>query len=120
MEDIVSDLGALPLALAQAGAYMLDTARDFFEYRKRLTENPTRTLGESFKSYKDGVLSCFEMSAKYLTEKNPDAMKLLRLLSFLSEDGVPDELLERGIKGIPWTEKGEGSHDDVTIFGADG
>lgn len=36
----------------------------------------------------------------------PHAFDLLRLCSFLSPDGVSEELLYRGLKGIEWANNG--------------
>ncbi|KAF8246609.1 hypothetical protein K440DRAFT_662037 [Wilcoxina mikolae CBS 423.85] len=103
-EMIVEKLGNLPLAVSQAAAYMARTVLSFVEYLERLCEDITRFIGRPFPLYADGVFSCWKLSVQALKESNPDAIHLLRLCAFLSPDGIPKELLYRGLEAMDWVE----------------
>ncbi|KAF8246309.1 TPR-like protein [Wilcoxina mikolae CBS 423.85] len=119
-EKIIGILGGLPLALAQAAAYMMAVKDDFVRYLKRLTGNLSRILGKPFPSYPDGVFSCWKLSVEAANRHNPYAIGLLRLCAFLSGDGIPEELLYRGIKSMHWLSHGisrlDDSIDDLVKF----
>lgn len=107
-EQIVERVGRLPLAIAQAAAFITRTASDFGKYLERLCNNLTRFFFETFKSsgtlYPEGVVSCWRLSVEELTE---DAARLLNVCAFLSNGGIPDELLRRGIGSLHWFDGGE-------------
>ncbi|KAF8538473.1 P-loop containing nucleoside triphosphate hydrolase protein [Trichophaea hybrida] len=102
-EKTIEILGGLPLALAQAAAYMLSTMMiDFVEYLKRLSRDLSQFLGRSFPPYQDGVFSCWKLSVEAVNRQNPDPIGLLQLCAFLSGDGIPEELLYRGVGSMHW------------------
>ncbi|KAF3284997.1 hypothetical protein TWF132_009661 [Orbilia oligospora] len=101
----VSDaLGHLPIALSQAAAYIVKRELNFTQCLKRLSDNCTRLLGTAYLKYTEGVFSCWKLSVEALMRSNPHAIDLLRLCSFLSPDGVSEELLHRGVEGIEWAQ----------------
>ncbi|KAF3192085.1 hypothetical protein TWF106_003669 [Orbilia oligospora] len=97
-------LGHLPIALSQAAAYVVKRELNFTQYLKRLSDNCTRLLGTAYLKYTEGVFSCWKLSVEAFMRSNPHAIDLLRLYSFLSPDGVSEELLRRGVEGIEWAQ----------------
>ena len=103
-EKVADILGYLPLALSQAVAYVAKKALNFVQYLERLRKNLTQFVGKAYSKYTDGVFSCWTLSVQALMESNPHAIDLLRLCSFLSPDGVSEELLYRGVGAIEWAQ----------------
>ncbi|KAK6513653.1 hypothetical protein TWF506_008092 [Arthrobotrys conoides] len=103
-EKVADALGHLPIALSQAAAYVAKKQLNFAQYLKRLSENRTQLLGTAYSKYTEGVFSCWRLSVEALMKSNPHAIDLLRLCSFLSPDGVSEELLHRGVEGIRWAQ----------------
>jgi hypothetical protein len=63
-------------------------------------------MGGNFSKYDRGVFSCWLLSVRELLKAYPHAFDLLRLCSFLSPDGVSEDLLVRGIESLDWTQNG--------------
>lgn len=104
---IVDRLGGIPLALAQAAAYVMTTAIDFKNYLRKLETNLTQILSKPFRghSYGNGnIFSCWKLSFDALS---PDAARLLNLCAFLSNEDIPEELLYRGMQAIYWLHEGK-------------
>ncbi|KAF3147410.1 hypothetical protein TWF594_002631 [Orbilia oligospora] len=97
---VADALGYLPIALSQAAAYIVKRELNFTQCLKRLSDNRTRLLGTAYLKYTEGVFSCWKLSVEALMRFNPHAIDLLRLCSFLSPDGVSEELLHRSVEGI--------------------
>ncbi|KAK6339900.1 hypothetical protein TWF718_009287 [Orbilia javanica] len=93
-------LGHLPVALSQAAAYVVKKDLGFSQYLKRLAANTTGLLGTAHLKYTEGVFSCWKLSVETLMKSNPFAVYLLRLCSFLSPDGVSEELLHFGVGAL--------------------
>jgi len=93
--DLAADLGDLPLALEQAGAYIKDSGISFADYLVRLKENRKELLSKSKpRDYPDSVATTWEISFRAVQKENPAAGDLLSLLAFLAPDAIPRSLLE--------------------------
>ncbi|KAK6499084.1 hypothetical protein TWF481_011653 [Arthrobotrys musiformis] len=101
---VANMLGHFPIALSQAAAYITHTELNLTQYLNRLEANRTQLLGTSYSKYPDGVFSCWKLSVEALMASNPHAIDLLRVCSFLSPDGVSEQLLHRGVGGIDWAQ----------------
>jgi len=96
--EITSLLGNLPLALDQAGAYILETKCSFAEYRtlfqtsrKRLLQ---RRIGESIPTdHPASVTTTFRLNFQQVQQRSDPTADLLRLLAFLAPDTIPEEIL---------------------------
>ncbi|MET8181662.1 FxSxx-COOH system tetratricopeptide repeat protein [Streptomyces sp. NPDC005336] len=92
---LAEELGCLPLALEQAGAYVKRTRITFTAYLQRLAAHPAKLLGAP----SDGdprtltVAHAWRVTLDTLAERDPDALRLLRVLAWLAPDGIPRELL---------------------------
>lgn len=94
---VVEDLGGLPLALAQAGAYLLDLGLSCSEYRKRFADR-RRTLaslfpdvGELPDAHQATVATTWSLSLEHADRLAPRgvARPLLAVASLLDANGIP-------------------------------
>ena len=100
--DLASELGDLPLALEQAGAYIKESGISFADYLVRLKENRRELLSKGKPlNYPDSVATTWEISFLAVQKENPAAGDLLNLIAFLAPDAILRSLLEEGAKCIP-------------------
>ncbi|WP_424213406.1 FxSxx-COOH system tetratricopeptide repeat protein [Streptomyces sp. BI20] len=98
---LASDLGHLPLALAQAAAYILDEAVPVDEYRARLARATTRLTdllpeeGALPDDQTTTVAATWSLSVAKADTLRPVglALPVLRLTSMLDPNGIPEWLL---------------------------
>jgi tetratricopeptide (TPR) repeat protein len=95
---ICNELGALPLALDQAGAYIEETSCSLADYqriyqqrRKKLLRE-RRGLGDD---YPQSVATTWSLSFECVEQANAAATDLLRLCAFLGPEAIPLELLSQ-------------------------
>ncbi|MFD7875890.1 tetratricopeptide repeat protein, partial [Streptomyces sp. NPDC059766] len=88
---LAAELGHLPLALEQAGAYLFETGTDLADYRALLGQvldtaaggiDPERTIARVWHH----TLAAIE-------SRNPKAVGALRAMAWLAPDGIPRSLL---------------------------
>jgi hypothetical protein len=89
----VAKLGELPLAIAQAAAYILTTSSDFVRYLGKLEANIMIVLNSPAGGLHGNVFSCWKLSFDSLTS---NSAQLLRLCAFLSNENIPEELFFGG------------------------
>ncbi|MEV8633705.1 tetratricopeptide repeat protein [Streptosporangium sp. NPDC051023] len=100
---VATELGALPLALEQAGAFVGATGLSLAEYLDGLRAQPALLLdrGEPY-DYDGSVASTWTLAFERLERDTPEAIALLRLLSQLAPDDVPIRTLLAGRRsGLP-------------------
>lgn len=96
---IVSELGGLPLALDQAGAYIEETQCGCSQYLKRYDTYQKELLlrrGNFPLNHPDPVATTWQLSFRQIEEKWPASTELLYLCAFLDPDSIPEELLITG------------------------
>ncbi|KAL7275543.1 hypothetical protein RUND412_001502 [Rhizina undulata] len=103
-QELVQDLGELPLALDQAGAYICSLQIPVSAYRERLKTGLSAGFDEelldpSLSPYKSSVLKTWELSFQELSD---DARHLLHMCAFLSNEDIPEELFRRSKSAVPW------------------
>ncbi|HZO75782.1 MAG TPA: tetratricopeptide repeat protein [Ktedonobacteraceae bacterium] len=94
-------LGSLPLALDQAGAYILETKCGFAEYgalfqthRDHLLQ---RRIGERIPTdHPDSVTTTFRLNFEQVRQCDAAAADLLRLCAYLAPDAIAEEILTEG------------------------
>ena len=111
-ERIVEEMDGLPLALVQAGAYIVETACSLEDYldlykthHKELLARHSRLMLD----YPKTVATTWSLSFQQIEQQSPAAADLLRLCAFLAPDAIPEELLMRGMTEAgadPGTEAG--------------
>jgi tetratricopeptide (TPR) repeat protein len=94
---LAKELGFLPLALAQARAYMDELAVDIPTYRRRLAHSARSVLGRGLPEgadYTGSVATVWQASIEAAEQRCPAARPLLELLAFLAPDAVPRNLFD--------------------------
>jgi tetratricopeptide (TPR) repeat protein len=100
--NLARELGDLPLALEQAGAYIKETGISFPDYLDRFKEDRKNLLGHSKPlNYPDTVATTWEISFEAVQQERPVAGDLLNLCAFLAPDAIPRWMLEEGAKQLP-------------------
>ncbi|MFZ5450209.1 MAG: FxSxx-COOH system tetratricopeptide repeat protein [Thermodesulfobacteriota bacterium] len=101
--ELAAELGDLPLALEQAGAYMEESGcalahyLDLFRTRRR----EILKRGQPSQDYPDTVATTWELSFQQVKAASPAAVDLLNLCAFLAPDDIPKQLLEQGAEHLP-------------------
>ena len=94
------ELGGLPLALDQAGAYLEETGTNLADYwqiyQQHRAELLQRRGGQLAIDHPWSVATTWSLSFQRVEEQSPAATELLRVLAFLSPDAIPEEILTRG------------------------
>ena len=102
-ERLAADLDHLPLALAQARAYLDELAVDIPTYRQRLRESGPRVLAHRPEDadYPHSVATAWQASIEAAERRCAAARPLLELLAFLAPDAVPRSLLGADPEALP-------------------
>jgi len=97
--QISLELGGLPLAIDQAGAYLEETGTNLTDYWHLYQQNRATLLRERrglITDHPSPVATTWSVSFQRVEERNPAAADLLRLLAFLAPDAIPEEVLTMG------------------------
>ncbi|HEY4033613.1 MAG TPA: toll/interleukin-1 receptor domain-containing protein, partial [Ktedonobacteraceae bacterium] len=98
-EAIITLLGAFPLALDQAGAYIQETRCSLSGYLALYEEYHKEWLeqhGHLVSRYPEGIVTTWSISFQAVEQANPDAAEFLRLCVFLDPDAIPEEMITKG------------------------
>jgi tetratricopeptide (TPR) repeat protein len=98
-QAIVEELGGLPLALDQAGAFIEETRctlADYLKFYKTRHKKLLRKRGQDAAGHPEPVATTWELSFEKVKLANPAAAELLRLCAFLHPDKIPEAMLEAG------------------------
>ncbi len=94
--QLSQELGGLPLALDQAGAYLEEVGMDLEGYWRLYQQHRADLLqrrGGLVADHPAPVATTWSLSFQQLRQRNPAATELLRILAFLSPDSIPEEIL---------------------------
>jgi hypothetical protein len=92
--QLVDALGALPLALAQAAAYIAQTGRTLTEYLSLLGAHRAQLLARGeVAGYAGRVASTWEIAFTRLRTTHPSSVALLQLLACYAPEAIPIGLL---------------------------
>ena len=93
-------MDGLPLALDQAGAYILETGCRFSDYLTLFLHQRSLLLkkrGHMFPlEHPESVATTFALSFEKIGRMNTIAAEVLRACAFLYPEAIPEELLQRG------------------------
>jgi len=97
--SLSKDMGGLPLALDQAGAYIEETAVSLSEYEQRYQEERRDLLHRRGSWVGDGehpepVAVTFRLTFEKACERDPRAANILNFCAFLLPDAIPEELFQ--------------------------
>ena len=97
---IAQELGYLPLALDQAGAFIHMAQYSLGRYLKEYQINASYLLSQGWKGGKQdrSVFATWEISFSAIQDKSPEAAKLLLICGFLNNEDIGEELLKHGVK----------------------
>jgi hypothetical protein len=91
---VVAELGALPLALEQAGAYITATGTTLVDYLELLRRQRAALLDQGQPwGYDQRVASTWHLAFEHLATTSPQVIALLRLLACYAPDTIPYRLL---------------------------
>src|SRR5581483_902279 len=96
---ISQELGGLPLALDQAGAYLEVTGTapaDYWHLYQQYRADLLHQRGGLVSDHPAPVATTWSLSFQRIEEKNPATAELLRLCAFLSPDAIAEEILTAG------------------------
>ena len=94
---IAHELGGLPLALDQAGAYLKATRCTLATYQQLYQQRRTQLLTERRgKEHPEPVATTWNLSFQQVEQLNPAAAELLRLCAFLAPEAIPEEIITKG------------------------
>jgi|GEM_PF-269931 len=89
----------LPLALDQAGAYILETGCSFAEYREQYVRRCAELLarrGKRFIGHEASVATTFSLAFERVEALNPTAADLLRACALHASEAIPEEIFRKG------------------------
>jgi tetratricopeptide (TPR) repeat protein len=100
-QAIVKQVGGLPLALDQAGAYIEETGCSLTDYLKVYTIYRRDLLkrNSKFASHAD-VATTFTLAFQKVEQTDSAAANLLRFFAFLDPDAIPEEFITQGAPTI--------------------
>jgi tetratricopeptide (TPR) repeat protein len=88
--QLAAVLGDLPLALAQAGAYLTDTATGVQDYLTLLAERTTELLAHGASAlYPVSLTASVQIALDRLAAQSPAALVLLTLAAYLAPQPIP-------------------------------
>ena len=109
VEELVTSLGFVPLAMMQAAAYIIETGASVDEYLEytRTTDGDFEYLLDQdyFDQRRDAdntnsVYKSWKISFECIKRQNERAADLLALISVLDRQGIPKALLRKHISGL--------------------
>jgi len=98
-EELICEMGGLPLALDQAAAYIEETGCSFLNYLQIYQHHRSQLLGRRGALGSDhpaSIMMTLRLSCQQVAVRHPAALDLLRFCAFLAPDTIPQELLEQG------------------------
>ena len=92
---LAGELGCLPLALQQAGAYLRQSRMDMTTYLRELRRDPAGTLQRvaAGDAAERAVARVWSVTLARIAEEDAAAVELLNLLSWLASDELPRDVL---------------------------
>jgi tetratricopeptide (TPR) repeat protein len=112
---LAEDLGYLPLALDQAGAYLEVTGRTLNEYLEFFRSSRLDLWAQEAapRHYEKTVATTWELAMQQVRQDSEAAADLLSLSAFLAPDDIPLELLRQGMDLLTET-LAKAIADDIT------
>jgi len=102
-KELVEELGGLPLALDQAGAYIEETQCRLTDYQNLYHQQRAKLLktrGGLLDDHSKSVATTWLISFKRVKKKNAPATDLLRFCAYLAPDAIPEEVITRGAEHL--------------------
>jgi len=102
-DALAVELGDLPLALEQAGAYIKATGIGLADYQELFRSRRKELWGDESPppDYPDSVATTWSLAMDDVRKESEEAADLLNLCAFLAPDEIPLEMLGEGAEHIP-------------------
>jgi len=101
-DRVAEALGDLPLALAQAGAYLADAATDVDGYLTLLSERTAELLAQgTLPTYPFSLAASTQIALDRLAAQSPAALALLTLAAYLAPEPIPYTLITNHPTHLP-------------------
>ena len=102
-DALADELGDLPLALEQAGAYIEATGTTLADYQELFQSRREELWDDESPppDYLDTVATTWSLAMEEVSKKSPAAADLLNLCAFLSPDEISPGMLGEGAEHIP-------------------
>jgi len=97
-------LGDLPLALAQAAAYLEESGLTYFDYLKLFNKHRLLLLEEgrlSSEVYPDSVATTWDITLLSIKETCPAAVEVLKIIAYFAPDDIPKDIFIRAKADLP-------------------
>jgi tetratricopeptide (TPR) repeat protein len=93
--DLAKELGYLPLALEQAGAYIAQQQITIADYLGLLRKRPAHILGRVDEGGDESraIAQIWQVTLDAIERRNPLAVMLLRIMAYYAPDNIPRDLL---------------------------
>ena len=112
--DLAAELGHLPLALAQARAYMAESGKSVAAYLRMFrASGPGNSVAAPGLDYPASYAATWRLSIDAAQATCPGARPLLELLAFLAADPLPVEVLGAAPKAVPEVLRAEHARDEA-------
>ena len=101
--QITQELGGLPLALDQAGAYIEETCCSLTDYLQLYRSQHTELLkarGGLVPDHPESVATTWSLSFDQVEQRSAAAADLLRVCAFLHPDAIPEEIITEGAEAL--------------------
>jgi tetratricopeptide (TPR) repeat protein len=98
-EQLMTDMGGLPLALDQAGAYIEETGCNLQTYLELFHTRRIVLLqqrGEGSREHAESVSTTLTLAIAKTAQRHPAVWDLLRVCALLQPEAIPEELFRRG------------------------
>jgi tetratricopeptide (TPR) repeat protein len=102
-QQITQELGGLPLALDQAGAYIEETQCSLADYLQLYRSQRAELLkarGGLVPDHPEPVAATWSLSFAQVVQRSAVAADLLRVCAFLHPDAIPEELITEGAAAL--------------------
>ncbi len=102
-DALADELGDLPLALEQAGAYIETTGISLTEYQELFQSRRKELWGDESHPQDDrkSVATTWSLAMEQVRQESQAAADLLNLCAFFAPDDIPLDLLCGGVKHLP-------------------
>ena len=98
-KELSKEMGGLPLALDQAGAYIEAASCSLQDYQRLYQIRRAELLKERggvVPDHSESVAATWSLAFQKVEQNNPAASDLLRLCAFLYPDAIPEEIITKG------------------------
>jgi len=99
-KTICEELGGLPLAIDQAGAYIEETQCGLSGYQQLYRTRRSLLLkhrGGLVADHPESVATTWSLAFEKVEQANPTATEILQLCAFLDPDAIPEEIFVKGL-----------------------